>query len=303
MKEAVVSKEEIAAVVRTISYFDVFNFPLNKTEILKYSTIPLSIEQLEKVMNFLLSENKIQKVEDYFIPYFSDKINIANRHLHEARAKEAQRKVNYYSRLISKFPFVESVCISGSFSKGVLAEDGDVDYFIITKPGRLWVARTLLILFKKIVLLNSRKYFCVNYFIDSDHLTIPDKNLFAATEIITLKPMYGMDLYSKFMNANTWVFEIFPNSFSFDQTLSKKTDRSSPWRLVERFLNGKFGDKIDNFCFRYTLKVWKKKFSHFNENDFDLNMRTRKTVSKHHPQGFQKKVLDGMEERYHKFKL
>ena len=26
-----------------------------------------------------------------------------------------------------------------------MAEDGDIDYFVITEPGRLWIARTLLI--------------------------------------------------------------------------------------------------------------------------------------------------------------
>ena len=40
---------------------------------------------------------------------------------------------------------------------------------------------------------------------------------------------------------------------------------------------------------------WKRKFPHFDESDFDLNMRTRKNVSKHHPQGFQQKVLDALE--------
>ena len=60
-------------------------------------------------------------------------------------------------------------------------------------------------------------------------------------------------------------------------------------------LSGKTGDKLDNYFFKLTLKRWKKKFSHFNEEDFDLNMRTRKNVSKHHPRGYQHKVLSSFE--------
>jgi len=43
--------------------------------------------------------------------------------------------------------------------------------------------------------------------------------------------------------------------------------------------------------FSLTLSIWQKKFKHFNKTDFDLNMRSRKNVSKHHPSGFQQKVL------------
>src|SRR4029453_17664939 len=92
---------------------------------------------------------------------------IGRRREQEERAASRMNKARRMSRFIGSFPFVRGVMLSGSIDKGVLDEDGDIDYFIITSPGRLWVARTLLILYKKIFLLNSRRDFCVNYFVDT----------------------------------------------------------------------------------------------------------------------------------------
>ena len=79
------------------------------------------------------------------------------------------------TKFISKFPYVRAILLSGSISKGYMDKDSDVDYFIITQPNRLWVTRLLLMLFKKIFLFNSRKVFCINYFVDSEKLEIEEK--------------------------------------------------------------------------------------------------------------------------------
>ena len=84
-------------------------------------------------------------------------------------------------------------------------EHSDLDFFIITKPNRLWIARMLLALYQKIVLLNSHKYFCVNYFVDEHHLAIEEKNLYTATELSTLIPLYGKEYYPQLMMANHWI--------------------------------------------------------------------------------------------------
>jgi hypothetical protein len=51
------------------------------------------------------------------------------------------------------------------------------------------------------------------------------------------------------------------------------------------------GEKLDTIFFRLTVKFWKKKFKHFDDSTFDFRLRSRKNVSKHHPLGFQEKVL------------
>ena len=206
-----------------------------------------------------------------------------------------------FSRIMSWFPFVRCVCLSGSISKGYMDESGDIDYFIITKPGRLWIARTLLITFKKVALLNSRKYFCVNYFIDTNHLEIPDKNLFTATELLTLVPVYNHILFQDLLHKNTWAREFLPNHAPVPFELQLPEKHYPIKRFVEWILDNRFGEMLDTWFMKLTLRRWQRRFSGFSPETMDLAMRTRKYVSKHHPQNFQRRVLKNLEERIREF--
>ena len=195
------------------------------------------------------------------------------------------------SRWISMFPFVRAVFLSGSISKNYMDETTDIDYFIITEPGRLWLARTMLILFKKIFLLNSFKYFCINYLIDSDHLEIEEKNLFTATELVTLVPIYGEQHYHHFRDANTWADRFYPNFPIRDTGNVLKTRLGLVKRAMESPLSGSFGEWLDKFCMNRTVRYWDRKFEGFNPIDFKVAFKSRSYVSKHHPGSFQQKVL------------
>jgi hypothetical protein len=74
------------------------------------------------------------------------------------------------------------------------------------------------------------------------------------------------------------------------------------FRVVELALNGKLGDRLEKKCFELTLSSWEKKFPDFSKEEFDLNLRSRKNVSKHHPRGFQQKVLLELNKRLKKVK-
>ncbi|MGL5891837.1 MAG: nucleotidyltransferase domain-containing protein, partial [Bacteroidia bacterium] len=183
-------------------------------------------------------------------------------------------------------------------SKGVLDRYGDVDYFIIANPGRLWLARTMIILFKKIFLLNSRRYFCINYLIDNQSLEIPDKNIFTATEVLTLLPMAGSDTYKQFASQNQWAKSFIPNrNFKNTDNIRPVVKKGIISKFVQYVLNGKLGDGLDNFCFNITQKRWEKKFPQLSTEEFELNLRSRKNVSKHHPRGFQFRVLSSYRQK------
>ena len=92
-------------------------------------------------------------------------------------ANEIMPKAIKISRKIAKFPFVESVNLSGSLSKGYYDLEDDIDFFIITKPNRLWIARTLLILYKKVFLLNSKKHFIFEVFFFEFYMFLIHQNV------------------------------------------------------------------------------------------------------------------------------
>ncbi len=288
------------AVLHTLMYFDIFRHPLTTDEIhqncqWQSCSLTETASALEKFEEYSIAGTS----EGYWFLFGNEK-NINLRLERQERAVEFQRKAKKYSNFIQSFPFVRGVSISGSLSKGTMDKDGDIDYFIITEPGRLWIARTMLILFKKIFLFNSKKYFCVNYFIDTDRLAIPDRNLFVATEIAFLQIMTNENLHKEFVRSNHWVSLFYPNKEIHIRPEVNNLKEGWVKRTMEKTLGNKFGDWLDEKCLKITLSRWKKKFPHLSSIEFDVDFRSKKSVSKHHPQGFQRKVAVQMETRREK---
>ena len=283
--------------LKPLLYFSLFKYPLTKEEVIAFSNTE-NANTVHKELDTLVENGIIYKIKDFY-SCENDASQIERRVAGNEGARKIAKKADRMSRLISKFPFVEGVGISGALSKGFFDKDGDIDFFIITSKQRLWIARTLLILFKKIFLLNSKKYFCVNYFISENSLEIEEKNLFTATELVTLIPMYGNGSFKKFYDTNTWAYTTFPNK-EFGQGLGalKPIHKPAITRFTEKVLRSKMGEKLDTFFLKLTYKKWKLKFSDMNPDQFNIAMKSTKNVSKHHPQGFQNKVITRLNEKY-----
>ena len=282
--------------LKVIIYFSIFKYPLKKEEVFSFSSAKI-IQDIECELRELVAKNIIFKHGDYYSD-INDKSLISRRLKGNKMAKEIMPKALKRAKLIMSFPFIESVSISGALSKNYYDSDGDIDFFIITKPKYLWLARTLLIVYKKLFLLNSKKYFCVNYFISSDHLNIAEKNTFTATELMTLIPIYGKYTFDRFLENNLWAKSIYPNKKINKSYLSEVSSKPLWSKTVEFLLNNMIGKRIDLYFKKITLKKWKSKFRDLNKSDFEIAMKSTNDVSKHHPQDFQNKVIGALNERY-----
>lgn len=293
----------LCQLIEPLFYYDIFSYPLTLIEIVQFSKIEkekYSQQQILEVLELMLIEGMIHQMEGFYLlnPYDSW---VHNRKMANQRAKKMLPKAYKMAKLMSWFPFVRGVLVSGSLSKNVLPEDGDIDYFIITAHNRLWIARTALILFKKIFLLNSKKYFCVNYFVSVENLVIEEQNRFTATEIATVLPIYGQELYENFRTANNWTDSFYPNKSHIEPQNRSSTRKSLPQYLLEPLFSNRFGEWLDKKLLQHTLKHWNNKFEHLPSVDFELALKSRRNISKHHPQLFQRKVIQAFEERVQAF--
>ena len=281
--------------LKTILYFSLFKYPLTRTEIFQFST-NTDQKAINQEIDLLLEKGVIFNFDGFYIDV-NNPDRVERRLKGNEMARNIMPKAIKVSRKIAKFPYVKGVCLSGALSKGYYDDDGDFDFFIITKPNRLWIARTLLVLYKKIFLLNSKKYFCVNYFISEDQLEISEQNLFTATEIATLIPLYGKDTFKDFLAANTWASPYFPNKPIPKMSTIRETEKSYFSKLTEKLFNGSFGLKVDQYLQKLTLKKWRRKFTNLAQEDFNIAMKSTRHVSKHHPQNYQNKVINRLKER------
>jgi hypothetical protein len=286
--------------LRSVLYFDIFNYPITSQEAFAFA--PFSeVTESEQVLDQLVEDKILFKHGNFYSCKNDFQLAIRRskgNELAQSRMKTAQR----YSRLIASFPFVRAVLLSGSISKNYMDENSDIDYFIITESKRVWIVRAALVAFRKMFLFNSIKNFCTNYLIDVKNLLIPDQNIFTATEMCTLKSMYGHETICKFQNANGWVFDYLPNGKFQNANL---IDRPSYLKtLLERIFSFRSMDKINQRLMEKSIRYWRKKYSLLVPiADFGNAIRAKEGTSKIHPKFYQRVALEELERKIRKFEI
>lgn len=283
--------------LRTLAYYDIFSYPLTANEIYyNLNENHTSIEEIETVLTKLSNDKIVFQRGDFYQLSDNDEFIIRRNQgnqLAEKRLQTARR----VSGFISRFPFIRGIMLSGSISKGFMEKDSDIDYFVVTHPNRVWFSRLILMLFKKLFLLNSKKNFCINYFVDSENLEIHEKNVFTATEIVTLLPTYGKECYNKFYQENLWVKEFFPNFPKRDTSEIFDRKNGVIKILLEKVLGKHLGNILDDLSMRIFEKFYKIRYKNYNQEEFKIAFKSSKKESKHHPKFFQKKVLTEFESK------
>jgi len=289
-----------SSIAIALLYSDIFSYPLTASEVFqRLSTNHTSVTEVEVVLHSMKSEGIVYQFDDFF-SIRNERALAHRRNSGNERARTVLPRALRRGRLLFTFPFIRAVMISGSLSKNYMDNDSDVDYFVITEPGRLWVSRLCVALFKRIFLLNSRKFFCVNYYIDHKDLEIEEKNIFTATELASLIPVCGTKYYSKLIEKNQWIRGFFPN-YANSPAAEHAEAVSAFKRLAEKLIN-LVGDGLDDWTFRMASRRYRKLYGHlFPEEDFNVAFKSRKGVSKNHDRNFQKHVTELFNSKVEKF--
>ncbi|HEX8040482.1 MAG TPA: hypothetical protein VF490_15090 [Chryseosolibacter sp.] len=288
-------------VVKSLAYFDIFNYPLTSQEVFNY--LPANGTAQEDVARCLdeLAEKKLVFRFGDFYSLRDDEQNVRRRIRGNRQAERGLKVARKQASLIARFPYVTAVMASGSLSKGYMDEKSDLDFFIVTEPNGLWIARTLMVLYKRIFLFNSHKTFCVNYFVDTKHLEIEEKNLFTAIELVTLIPLYNRACYEDLLASNAWLRDYLPN-YRERQDNEAATARQHFTRKFLEFFLHPVAPRLDRFCMRITLRRWKRLYEKkYSKKDFAIAFKTLPHVSKNHPRNFQKSILEIYEVRLEEY--
>jgi Nucleotidyltransferase domain len=288
--------QEIAAcrmgILKTLAYFDIFHYPLNKEEIRIFLDKAAGHELLDTCLVSLQQEHIIFLHHSFYS--LQDNPLLAHRRTQgNKKAEKMLVKAMKIGRFLYQFPFVRSVGISGSLSKNFAEEGSDIDFFIITKGNRLWIARTIMQLLTKLALLRGRQHFyCMNYYIDEHALLLPEKNIFTAIELKTLLPVAGNRIMQQFFETNQWADTWLPVCEYRSQS---SPDPHTSWlkRLGEWILGARLFNPIEDYLFFSTTRRWQRKEMKGMRNDKGhiLNLLTGKHFARTNPDAFQEKVL------------
>ncbi len=292
-------------ITRILLYYGIFDHPLTIGEL--FSLFPKnSMTRLEfkEYLKKAEAAHAVTTTGGYItLPSNTKDVGLLRRR-RELLAKRRMRIAIFMSRVIKRFPFVRGVFLSGDLSKGVAHPDSDIDYVVVTAPNRLWISRMLLVAFKKIFLLNSKKYFCLNYYVACNSLRLDDHNYFTATEIAHLKPLYGLGTFISYMNTNAWIKDYFPNYRVFALTTNEVDSRRSLMqRIVEPVFRGSWADWLDHRLMELMKTVWAKRYPEHDEATRARIFRCTPSESSAYIGNYSDKILSMYDEKLNELHL
>ena len=98
-------------ILATLSYFDLFDYPLTQTEIFQFLRQSHSHDDVAEALIVLASENWVYKFEEFF-SLRDDHHLIIRRRRGNARAREMLKTAEKIASFLSLFPFVRGVGVS-----------------------------------------------------------------------------------------------------------------------------------------------------------------------------------------------
>ena len=230
------------AIIKTLAYSSVFKYPLRLGELWRYliweTKKPVRYKQFIETVETLINSKKIYRINSLHL-LINKKSWIVT---YNKEKKEAVQKLGIAKRtafLLTYIPTIELVGLSGKLALSVADKKDDIDLFIVTKKGSLWLTRILILLLLSFIGLKrepggkeTKNKICVNMFADTTRLTIPkqEQDLFSAHEVCQLIPLVSKNnTYEKFLSSNLWVKKYLPNSFTSNskkQTIKKQATYS-----------------------------------------------------------------------------
>jgi hypothetical protein len=195
-----------------IRYARIFDFPLTREEVYRFVSVSdRSRADIDGAIGELLSASQDLETDGTFIFQPGAARTVGVRLERKRHAERVWRRARFYARIISALPFVRMVAVTGALSMDNVEPGDDIDYLVVTKPGRVWTTRAMIILIGKV----ARKFgdvLCPNYIVSALALTLPEGNLYAAHELVQMVPLYGAGVAEQIYAENQWFRAYLPNA-------------------------------------------------------------------------------------------
>ncbi|MEK7559150.1 MAG: hypothetical protein AAB521_02485 [Patescibacteria group bacterium] len=252
------------AIVRTLLYSDVFDYPLSEDEVWKFLIS-------DKNINKRLFESKVKKINSIVfrkegLLYIEKKELAVSKRIE--KFTHSQKKINIAYKTIKKLFIIPSVLfvgISGNLSMMNAEKKDDIDLFVVSKKDTVWITRLLLIIYLKILGKHRKRTdrnvsdkICLNMIVDEENLSLPKnlRNLYTAHEVAQLRPvMQRGNIYQKFINSNEWIKKYMPNVIRESESQGIEESRKSlPKVLSELILRFTFLENLAKLFQRMLIK-------------------------------------------------
>lgn len=251
------------AILRTIIFFDLYDYPLTSFEIWKWlnknnSDLPHVLDCLEK------SENLKRYIETRNGFYFlkGRKNILETRKFRRDASIYKWKRAMLIAKILRFIPFIKMVGLCNSIGSFNLKEYSDIDLLIITKKGYIWTGRFFVTLVLQLLSLRRhgnkiKNRACLSFYITDDSLDLSkvsyEEDIHFYYWIANIIPIFDNNIYNKFIEANKWILEFIPNF--------KPINVVDLWKVRDSYLSKNIRSIkeffLDNFFGRYINKLLK----------------------------------------------
>ncbi len=262
------------AILKTVIYADIFDYPLKINEIQKWLIgRRATLRQIEKTLRKVYQVSSRECRGRYYSLRRRDGLVIQRRY-REKQSVAYLQKARILCQLLKVVPWIKLVGISGGLALCNASKKDDIDLFIITGKNRLWVSRFLAL--GLLSLMGQRRKvgdkgrkiagkLCLNILLEEDRLEQKNKDIFVAHELLQMKPLWQRDgTYAKYLEDNSWAFKFLPNwvggsnsSLRGVKRRSNLDQEATPTRLL-RSLWSLAMTEVESLAKRLQLKVMQK---------------------------------------------
>lgn len=250
------------AVLRTVTYGDVFDYPLKDVEVHRYlHGLHVPLDAVSAALHRgAAPDGPFAHHDGHYMLRGRENI-LGVRRERAARAARLWPAAVRYGRAIASLPFVRLVAVTGSLAWDNVPANADIDYLVVTSPGRLWVVRWLAALLRRFA---SQEGLVIspNHIVSTRALPVPERDLYVAYELTGSTPIAGLGMYRRLRQANAWTAGYLPNAVEAprlppvhlvrertgrDRVLARLLD------VAERLLRSPVGSAVERYEMRYRI--------------------------------------------------
>jgi hypothetical protein len=239
------------AILSTLLYGDVFNYPMTAAEVHRFLIgLELTPEQVSQALHgsAWLAE-RTERVNGFFAARGRAAEVAAVRERREQASRHLWRVARRYAFWVGHLPFVRMVAVTGALAMDNSEADDDIDFLVVTAPGRVWLTRALCIGVVRLARLLGANL-CPNYVLAETALLQQRQDLFTAHEVAQMTPMVGHALYEEMRRANAWAYVFLPNAHGPPRQEADAAPRSfgrAVQQWLEWMLGGRLGDRLEEW--------------------------------------------------------
>ena len=259
MENKIDIKKEI---LKTIIWFDFFCHPLSSWELFKFLNIKIDYNIFLVALSELSGEFKIVNINSFWCLAGREDI-VEERFKRFNYFKFKIKKAKRFTKLISFLPSIQGVFISNIVGDHNLKKGSDIDFFIITSTGKIWLTRFFCTFVAKILGLRPNRKtkenkICLSFYIDDSNLNLEpylynEKDWYFIYWLAGLELIFSkQEFLNKFWDNNAWLNKYLPNFFIKQNNIQNKKNSKKENKKVKISF-------IENFFKKIQLKIMPQK--------------------------------------------